>query len=451
MDCKNWIVIGAGPAGIAAAIALAKREFKVVVYDKVSTLEQNDEDSYPIGLNPRGMNVLDYLDESGQLREKVTKETPIDAWNIYRGAKQIIKFPSGTTVGATRGGVTYCIYNEAKSKYSDKITFNFCHKLTSVDFESKKLEFEYNNETIEIDASNSRIIAADGVWSKVRTQYESKIDKSFSTLTPWDCSFRLLFSENNPKTTLSPTEHHIFSNGIYVAVADSENQRWVIGVQISSQNPHQKVLESDQATPENISILKDYIKENAPQAFDLIPEQDFTQFFSRRTFSGSVVCASKLNIDEWIVFLGDSAHSVYPAAGEGVNCALEDVQEFDKCFSESLHNLFENFNSKRHEDIVALTTYATYLVHGSNTSKRSEKIARVVSAISLQVGQKVGIFGPIWNDKSFGTSAEIVEPYHVLLDSWKRQSRFVEPFSYAVGVTVDTVMEVGSYLWPIKS
>ena len=304
---------------------------------------------------------------------------------------------------------------------------------------------------IEIDASNSRIIAADGVWSKVRTQYESKIDKSFSTLTPWDCSFRLLFSENNPKTTLSPTEHHIFSNGIYVAVADSENQRWVIGVQISSQNPHQKVLESDQATPENISILKDYIKENAPQAFDLIPEQDFTQFFSRRTFSGSVVCASKLNIDEWIVFLGDSAHSVYPAAGEGVNCALEDVQEFDKCFSESLHNLFENFNSKRHEDIVALTTYATYLVHGSNTSKRSEKIARVVSAISLQVGQKVGIFGPIWNDKSFGTSAEIVEPYHVLLDSWKRQSRFVEPFSYAVGVTVDTVMEVGSFLWPIKS
>jgi len=436
----RWIVVGAGPAGIGAAICLAKRGFEVDVYERMENLDQSDEDSYPIGLNPRGMNALDAIDGTGALRESVTKETPIDAWNIYSGTKRITTFPSGTTVGSTRGGVTYCLFKEATSKYSDKIHFFFQHRLVTVDFHYKKLLFNVKDkETITVDGSQCRIIAADGVWSKLRTCYENDNPEGFvASKVPWNCGFRLLFSRENANTVLKAREHHIFSSGIYVAVVNSMLQKWVVAIQISSQNPIKNILQSDEASTKNIEALKEYVKESAPLAFDMIPDEEYGQFFARRIFSGSVICTSKLNIGEWVVLLGDSAHSVYPAIGEGINCALEDVRVFDECFDKSsIDSLFEYYHSIRHEDIVAVTKYATHLVRSSGASQRSAKISRIVSTIILQLGKKIGLVGPIWNDKSFGSSAAEVEPYHNLLAAWKRQQRIIRPVSYLIGFSVD--------------
>uniref|UniRef100_A0A7S4HPS2 FAD-binding domain-containing protein n=1 Tax=Vannella robusta TaxID=1487602 RepID=A0A7S4HPS2_9EUKA len=441
----SWIVVGAGPAGIGAAISLAKRGYNVDVYERMADLDQSDEDSYPIGLNPRGMKALDCIDETGTLRESVTKETPIDAWNIYSGLKRVAMFPSGTTVGATRGGVTYCIFKEASTKYSDKIHFHFEYKLLAVDYSNKSLRFEVKQkEEITIDASNSRIIAADGVWSKLRIGFEKENPERFvSSKVPWECSFRLLFSTEDANTTLAPREHHIFSSGIYVAVVKSQLQKWVVAVQISENSPHRDMLKSDIPSKENIQALKEYVKENAPLAFDMIPDEEFKQFFTRRTFSGAVICTSKLNIGEWILFLGDSAHSVYPAIGEGINCALEDVQLFDQCFDKSeLDSLFEYFHSIRYEDIQAVTEYAAHLVRTSNATARSAKISRVASTILRQVGKKLGLCGPIWNDKSFGAVATQVEPYHELLNTWKRQEVVIRPLAWMIGKSADIVIRV---------
>jgi len=42
------------------------------------------------------------------------------------------------------------------------------------------------------------------------------------------------------------------------------------------------------------------------------------------SFRGSVVKVNRLNEDKWICLLGDSAHSVTPSCGEGINSGLED-------------------------------------------------------------------------------------------------------------------------------
>ena len=53
--------------------------------------------------------------------------------------------------------------------------------------------------------------------------------------------------------------------------------------------------------------------------------KELKKYFHRRTFTGSIVSISSLNYAEWICFLGDAAHSVLPATGEGINSGFEDV------------------------------------------------------------------------------------------------------------------------------
>ena len=56
-SCKNKqvFVIGAGPSGLASAIHLARRGCAVTLFEAKDSLAQSLEESYPIGINMRGL------------------------------------------------------------------------------------------------------------------------------------------------------------------------------------------------------------------------------------------------------------------------------------------------------------------------------------------------------------------------------------------------------------
>lgn len=57
----------------------------------------------------------------------------------------------------------------------------------------------------------------------------------------------------------------------------------------------------------------------------MFSDDELYRYFTRRTFRGTVIKTNKLNIGEWILFLGDAGHSVLPPTGEGINSGLEDT------------------------------------------------------------------------------------------------------------------------------
>jgi 2-polyprenyl-6-methoxyphenol hydroxylase-like FAD-dependent oxidoreductase len=59
---EEVIVLGAGASGLAAAVLLARQGMKVTIYERMQDLDQADEESYPIGVNPRGLEVLRRVD-----------------------------------------------------------------------------------------------------------------------------------------------------------------------------------------------------------------------------------------------------------------------------------------------------------------------------------------------------------------------------------------------------
>jgi hypothetical protein len=76
-------------------------------------------------------------------------------------------------------------------------------------------------------------------------------------------------------------------------------------------------LLSNDPSDENVFKLKAYLNERAPRMLAILDDDDYRKFFTRSTFTGAVTKCNRYNVDEFLVLLGDAAHSVIPPTGEG--------------------------------------------------------------------------------------------------------------------------------------
>lgn len=172
----------------------------------------------------------------------------------------------------------------------------------------------------------------------------------------------------------------------------------------------------------------------------------------RRSYKGAVVTTNRLNYHEWMVFLGDSAHSVLPATGEGVNSALEDAEvlvdallavgsSFSSCSKSSsssdallpidLSNAlwFNRFNDMRIKDVKGLSAIACYL-NSSDSLRAPEKISRVVFMIFQAILKSVGIFKFTYEDLTFGPKAVERIPYGDVASLLEGRKSYMLPIRY---------------------
>ena len=428
----KMIVLGAGGSGLAAAVLLARDHgMQVEVYDSLSSVQQDDLESYAIGINPRGMATLKRVDPS--LEKEIDVSTGmIDAWMIMAPPmKKIARMESGTVMGTTRGSVVQGLHKIATA--TPGIEIKLGHKLVSADVENSTLTFLADGTQHVVDYSRSRLIDATGCWSKLRTAVAAA-DPTFKVETwPWEIHFRNLFTSDPPVGghTLKPKDHYIFTTaGIYCAVLTG--QRWAFSLSVN------KALQADgdwmladAPTPELVAKLKAHMREHCPPAVSMIEEEEYTRFFTRRSFTGQVVRVSRLNYGERVCFLGDAAHSTIPSTGEGMNAALEDVRFLIDALGASPGGAsgpwFATFNQRRLADVQAISSYAAYLLEGMKADP-AERNRRTATMVLSLIGQSMGLLGPTWNDKTFGKLAVKMAPYSEVYEEWQSQMKKVQPW-----------------------
>ncbi len=145
---------------------------------------------------------------------------------------------------------------------------------------------------------------------------------------------------------------------------------------------------------------------------------EIEKYFNRRSYRGAVVKCCKLNFDEWILLLGDSAHSLLPPTGEGINSGLEDVSVLIKCLHDKgLANLYSNYNNTRIHDLHGLTDYAVYL--NEYPTFPGETASRIIFMIFS------GCFKRRIFEELFGTEAVKRLPYSDIANSWKCKKLFI--------------------------
>merc|ERR1719387_1196704 len=200
-------------------------------------------------------------------------------------------------------------------------------RLKQFDVATRTLTFnDANGAEVRVDASQSRIIDGTGCWSKIRDAY-AMADESFTVEKwAWGQTFRNLFVDSDD-TGFDTKVHYIFTSdtsGMYVAWLGEK--KWAFSVGCLDNEEDMSWFLDKEATPEKIEKLKEHVRRMCPQAVPLIPEEEWERFFSYRHFTGQVVKCSRIHHGEAVVQLGDSAHAVLPATGEGSNSALEDVK-----------------------------------------------------------------------------------------------------------------------------
>ncbi|KAH3742559.1 FAD-dependent oxidoreductase [Pelomyxa schiedti] len=412
----EWCIVGAGPVGISMALLLAKEHSAhVSVFEARDTLPLTFDNSYPIGINPRALHALRRISPALATRA-VDSGLVVDGWRIMAKTTQIASIDSGKVIGTTRALINKLLYEEACT--IPNISFHFGHRLLSVDFETHQLNFDSGGSTVVVSAT--RVIGADGVRSACRVSMESNTDLR-TLITPWNVHFRVLYSKSGVSSPLMDPSYHYIISPISAYAAIVGKNIWSASLTVKPASPEEELLMSNEASPENIRKLKKYIADGAPQLVPLFDDDEYTKFFSRRTFTGAVVKCSHYNYGEWMLLLGDAAHAVVPPTGEGTAAGLEDTEILSNLLSTHPTAAFTEYTAQRLPDLHGLWEIAEFLKDGLTASSR-EKAARVIVSIGLAVARKVGIVGTSYEELTFGRHSEDLVPYRQVADRWRSQN-----------------------------
>eukprot|EP01012_Entosiphon_sulcatum_P032170 TRINITY_DN40935_c0_g1_i1.p1 TRINITY_DN40935_c0_g1~~TRINITY_DN40935_c0_g1_i1.p1 ORF type:complete len:442 (-),score=64.42 TRINITY_DN40935_c0_g1_i1:63-1388(-) len=433
----KFLIIGGGPVGWATAALLSKQGHSCTVFERADAIKPHTDESYPIGINTRGFQTLEEID--GDLAEECRQSSrQVMSWRIFAGNRCVANIPGTACWGTTRAASTHLLYKHV-TKLPVEVKFGM--KLIEIDLVEQFLVFErVDGSTERIDGRGFRIIACDGVWSIARQAMITSSAGFEATQYPWNLTFRMLFAKGD-STDLDPANHYVLG-GIYAAVVEDGN-RWAFACCYNGLLKENPFLLSEDPTTENVQMLRAFLEKTAPAASRMIDDEELHRYFSRRTFTGAVTHVNRLNHEEWLLLLGDAAHSVFPATGEGVNAGLEDALVLSRIAASGTEMLFEQFNTTRLAEVHALGELAINAVR--STADPKYRAADLFTSIVLSIGKKLRVVKHTNEEFMFGPEAlKQVSSYTFIRDLWKNQRRYLFP----IGMTIAKLFVKGGNTLP---
>ncbi|BAY92147.1 MULTISPECIES: FAD-dependent oxidoreductase [unclassified Tolypothrix] len=351
---KKLAIVGAGPSGLLLAHYLLRRgeQYKIEIYERRSdprTVPFAKSRTFPIALGNRGIAALQKIPGLVETVKAMSLPTTGSILHQPNGKTQTItrKKPLFTL---DRTNLAIALLNQLVEKYDNsRLNIHFNSQCTQVDLAAKQVTFE--RDTAEkFTADYDLLVGADGANSAVRDH--------LCTTELFECqkqSYRNEYKSiyiTNPTINLQPGKIHTWriddgSNIILLNQPDGS----ISGVIYF---PQQKNQITSLTTTEEV---QQFFRQNFPEFAQLIPQSEAEAFLNRPISQVITIRCNRYHYDDSVVLMGDAAHAVSPALGQGCSSALEDVVVFDNLLDEYTDNLaaaIENFSIRRQPDAHAL-------------------------------------------------------------------------------------------------
>ena len=317
----DFLILGAGLIGAVAALALVKKNFKVLVVDKKNNLPKDDR---TLAVNANSIDFLKQLDLWSNLK---SKPQPIDKIVIKDDInKQPLIFQNKQE---SMGNV---IFNKELNKLAQKKLANLKILKTNINLEMNEILLNKTFHICEKNYTFKKIIISIG---------------------------KNIISDVNHKSIIFDQQHHSFV-GFFQHARDHNNTAYeffthegplaILPAPSLDKKKSTFIYSSKQETNKT-QIQKLINKKISKSHGKLIFDQPLTKFPIKPHLTKK---------NEKFIYIGDSLKSIHPVAGQGWNLGIKDIQTLCKLLDQySIES--QNFNSIYYSRrIVESTIYFSF-------------------------------------------------------------------------------------------
>ncbi len=384
---REVIVIGAGLVGSLLSIFLAKRNYKVSVYERRGDmrLEQVKAGrSINLALSDRGIKALK---EVGIADEILELAIPMHG--------RLIHNLDGTTAfqpyGKTGQYINSVSRRELNCKLMDLaeiegVKINFNYKCQNINWKNNEVDFE-NNISHEPSTINYHLLfGADGAYSASRLTHMLQHDQFdyHQYYIDWGYKELSIPAGFDGEFLLEKNSLHIWPRKSYMLISLPNIDGSFTGTLFF---PFKGDLSFENLTTEE-AVIK-FFTDRFPDVVSIIPDLP-KQFFDHPASSlVTIKCFPWIREDKFCL-IGDAAHAIVPFFGQGMNAGFEDCSVLNELIEKQGDDWFtilEEFQIIRKPDADAIadlavenfiemqekTTYPNFLLQKKIEAKLHEK------------------------------------------------------------------------------
>jgi kynurenine 3-monooxygenase len=350
-------IVGAGLAGALLALLLAKRGFKVTLFERRPDPRETDAEggrSINLALAARGIRAL----ERAGVMDRITPLLiPMRGRMVHDASGATALHPYGQreheiiySVG--RAALNRLLIEEATRH--DNVEMHFEQTCIAALPESNTLRFHNRKDRTEYDEPLAPTIATDGAGSAVRTSLartqqvtvrEDWLDHDYKELT---------IPAHAGRHVLDATSLHVWPRGGFMLIA-LPNTDGSFTATLFLSRTGQNSFES----LKDPAAVDEFFKREFADAVPLMPNL-LEEFAAHPQGQLGTVHLDPWHVGGSVLLLGDAAHAIVPFHGQGMNAAFEDCIVLDGLLDH--HNdwetLFTEFENSRHPNAAAIAEMA---------------------------------------------------------------------------------------------